>query len=106
MLRLTPTGRIVTAEQDGWAQPDATPTAKPPINVIAETFLRWLHDHNGEQPMPKKFLSDARSIIGEHQVDDTEMTEAVESLVARALVKGDTAWGSSIPLRISLTDAG
>lgn len=104
-LRLTPAGRIVVAEQDGWVQPEAT-AATSPVRVVAQAFLRWLYDHNSEQSTPKDFLSDARSIIGEHQIDETEMTEAVELLVAKALVKGGTAWGNPIPLRISLTDAG
>jgi hypothetical protein len=109
-LRLTPSGRIVVMERDGWVQPEAAspaaPPAKPPVNVIAQAFLRWLYDHNREQPTPSKFLDDPQSTIGGHQVNQAEMVDAVELLDAKGLVQGTKSWQGSIPLRISLTDAG
>lgn len=109
-LRLTPSGRIVVMERDGWVQPEAAssaaPPAKPPINVTAQAFLRWLYEHNREQPTPTKFLDDRRSSTGGYQIDQAEMVEAVELLDAKGLIKGPKSWGGSIPLRISLTDAG
>lgn len=112
-LRLTAAGRNVLVEQDGWVQPEAAqltdstaPPPKPPVSAISQAFLRWLYDHNREQPTPKKFLDDPRSLIGGHQVDEGGITEAIELLVARSLVEGRGSWSNPIPLRISLTDAG
>lgn len=109
-LRLTADGRNVVAEQDGWVQPEAAspaaPPAKPPLVLIAQAFLRWLYEHNSEKPTPSAFLSDPRSEIGDHQVTQAEMVEAVELLDAKQLVKCPKSWGGSIPLRISLTDSG
>ncbi|MBW0108399.1 hypothetical protein I4I84_06565 [Pseudonocardia sp. KRD-182] len=109
-LCLTDAGRIVLIEQDGWVEPDAapqtTPATKPSPNAVAQAFLRWLYDHNREQPTPAKFLDDSRSNIGGHQVDNDEMVEAVELLESKGLVSGPKSWGVSIPLRIKLTGNG
>jgi hypothetical protein len=108
-LRLTADGRNVVVEQDGWVQPEAAsaaPPSKPPLALIAQAFLRWLYHHNREQPTPSGFLNDPLSKIGDHQVNQAEMVEAVELLDAKHLVRGPKAWGESIPIRISLTDAG
>lgn len=112
-LRLTDAGRVVVMEQDGWVEPaaaspasSAAPAAKPSPNVVAQAFLGWLYEHNQQQPIPAKFLDDPRSRIDDHQVDHDEMVEAVELLEAKELVKGAKSWGSSIPMRISLTPAG
>jgi hypothetical protein len=111
-LCLTRAGRLVVAEQDGWvlapaaAQSGPTPTAKLSISAISEAFLRWLFEHHHEQPPPGRFLDDPQSFIDGHQVDVDELDRAVMLLAARRLVAGPMAWGSKIPVRIKLTDAG
>lgn len=109
-LCLSDAGRIVVIEQDGWVEPDAAPqtapATKPSPNAVAQAFLRWLYDHNREQPTPARFLDDSRSNIGGRQVDNDEMVEAVELLESKGLVSGPKSWGVSIPLRIKLTDNG
>ncbi|QKV75681.1 TIR domain-containing protein [Amycolatopsis sp. Hca4] len=102
---LTPRGRLVVVEQDGWVQPEAAP-AKPHVSTVAEAFLGWLYQHDHEQPPPKRFLDDQLSEIEGHQVSEADLVEAVELLLAQQLVDGPGSWGSRIPLRIRLTSAG
>ena len=113
-LALTAEGRVLVVENDGWVMgPNpaaATPAEKPSANAVGQAFLRWLYDHNFEQPMPRAFLDDDRSRFGtrrnRHQVTEAEMGEAVELLVARGLVEGQASIASPIPIRIRLTAAG
>jgi len=106
-LILTSRGRLVVVEQDGWVQPEAAASpARPPASAVAEAFLRWLYQHDHEQPPPNRFLDDPLSKMGGHRVSDAELVEAVELLSAQQFVDGPGAWGSRIPLRIRLTSAG
>lgn len=106
-LALTANGRLIAVEQDGWIQPEAVTTpATPHVSAVAEAFLRWLYQHDHEQPAPNRFLDDPLSEIGGHQVSETELVGAVELLEAQQLVDGLRSWGSRIPLRIKLTAAG
>jgi hypothetical protein len=70
--------------------------AEPSPTVVAQAFLRWLYEHNQQQPNPTTFLDDPRSRIDDHQVDHDEMVEAVELLEAKQLVKGPKSGGSSV----------
>ena len=76
----------------------ATPARKPPVALVAQAFLRWLYDHNREQPVPDRFLTDPLSRIEGHQVSQPELVEAVELLHAKRLVTGPEGWGGATPL--------
>ncbi|BBF99671.1 MULTISPECIES: hypothetical protein [Pseudonocardia] len=108
-LALTTAGRLMVVEQDGWVEQEAaTPSAgeKPTVQIVARAFLLWLYPVESQQPTPQKFLQAPRSLIANYQIDEKLMSEAVRLLVAKGLVDGPGAWGSDIPIRVRLTDAG
>ncbi len=80
-------------------------TSRRPDSV-ARAFLRWLGEHDAENPQRERFLEDPASAVNGEQVTEEELAQVVARLYSRRLIAGAMVNEDPLPVCVNLTDTG